>query len=128
MNDPIIDLIIRIKNGYLARLEELTVPQSKFKAAVLKKLKSLGYIKDYGFADEEKRTVRVELLYRDGVPAVTDVKIVSKPGRRWYSSVKDLKPVLSATGFSIVSTSKGVVTNIEAKRLNLGGELLFQIW
>lgn len=112
----------------MARREEVVVPQSKFKLAVLKKLKALGYIKEFGFDDEDKRSVKIELLYRDGMPGITDIKIFSKPGRRWYTAVKDLKVVLNGTGFSIISTPKGIVTNIEAKKLNLGGELLFQIW
>jgi len=120
------DLIIRIKNGYLARKNDIVCRYSKFNLNILKKLKALNFIKE--FKQEGNKNVIVELLYNDGQPAMTDVKIHSKPGKRIYRSYKELKPVLSGLGYSIISTTKGVLTNKEARKLKVGGEVLFDIW
>ena len=130
MNNSIIDLIIRIKNGYLAKKEHIESPYSSFQEEVLKKLVSLGFVKEYQVEVQNQKTkqLKIELLYEAGAPTFTDVKIYSTPGRRWYVSAKDLKPVLGGFGAAIVSTAKGVMTNSEAKKVNLGGELLFEIW
>lgn len=128
MENSIIDLIIRIKNGYMAHNEFVQSPQSKFKENLVKKLVNLKYIKGYTVKGELKKTMEIELLYEDGVPAMTEVQIFSKPGRRYYVSHKKLKPVLSGFGYSILSTSKGLLTNKEAEKEHLGGELLFNIW
>lgn len=129
MENSIIDLIIRIKNSYLARKESLSCYYSKFKEEILKKLKELKYIKDYKIEEKDsKKMIFIELLYIDKEPAITDVKIYSKPGRRYYVSYKDLKPVMSGYGHSIISTPKGIMTNKEARLKKIGGELLFNIW
>lgn len=128
MQSPIIDLIIRIKNGYLAKKEKVVSPYSRFREAVLKKLKEIKFIKDYKITGENKKLITINLLYKDGQATLTDIKIFSKPGQRIYISYKNLKPVMGGLGYSILSTSKGVLTNIEAKKLKLGGELLFNIW
>jgi len=128
MNHAVIDLIIRIKNGYMARREMVSSPASNFRIDVLKKLKQVGYIKGFTQSGDIKKTVDITLKYVDGEPAMTDVKIGSKPGQRYYVAAKELKPVLSGLGYSIVSTPNGVLTNIEAKKANQGGELLFEIW
>jgi len=127
MGNSFIDLIIRIKNGYLAKKESVEVLRSNFNLSILRKLKELKYIKDYQ-ENEDKKTVKVELLYNEDQPALTDVKIHSKMGRRIYRGYRKLKPVLNGLGFSILSTSKGILTNLEAKKLKVGGELLFDIW
>lgn len=127
MNNGIIDLIIRIKNGYQARRETITTPSSRFKREVLKKLHELGYIESYEQLDDINY-LTVHLKYEQGSPALTGVKLHSKPGRRWYVAAHDLKPVLSGIGYSFVSTSKGVLTNREARKEKVGGELLFDIW
>lgn len=128
MGNSVIDLIIRIKNGYLAKKDQVVSPYSKFKEEVLKKLKTLKFIKDYSLNKEKFNEITIELLYQEGVPALTDVQIFSKPGQKFYVSYKDLKPVMSGYGYSILSTSKGILTNKEAKQQRLGGELLFNIW
>lgn len=128
MENSIIDLIIRIKNGYMAHNEFIGSPQSKFKESLVKKLVNLKYIKGYTVKGELKKTMEIELLYEEGVPAMTEVQIFSKPGRRYYVSHKKLKPVLNGFGYSIISTSKGLLTNKEAEKEHLGGELLFNIW
>jgi small subunit ribosomal protein S8 len=127
MGNSFIDLIIRIKNGYLARKEKVEVLSSNFNLRILKKLKELKYIKDYSEKEDGKK-IEVELLYNNNQKALTDVKIHSKMGRRIYRGYRELKPVLNGLGFSIISTSKGILTNVEAKKLKVGGELLFDIW
>jgi len=121
------DLIIRIKNGYLAQKKVVVCRYSIFNLNILKKLKELNFIKDFKENDDKKK-ILVELLYQDNQPALTGVKIQSRPGRRIYRSYKELKPVLSDLGFSIISTPKGILTNKEAKKLKVGGEILFDIW
>lgn len=128
MNYSIGDLIIRVKNGYLAHKESISTPHSRFREDVLKKLKGLGYIKDYKVKGDKVKTIDVKLAYHDGVSAMTGIKLYSSPGRRWYRSAKDIKPVLGGLGVAIVSTSKGILTNKETKKSKAGGELLFEIW
>ena len=128
MNDPIIDLIIRIKNAYMTKNETLNVPHSNYKEAVLKKLQDMRYIKSYSVEGDVIKTIEIELIYAKGVPALTDVKIISKPGKREYVSYKDLKSVMNGMGVSFLSTPKGILTNREARKEKLGGELLFLIW
>ncbi len=128
MNNSHIDLLIRIKNGYMSRRENIESPYSKFRGEVLKKLKSLGYIGDYEVSGDTKKSVTIQLKYDHSVAAFTDVKIFSTPGRRWYISAKDIKPVLSGHGHALISTPKGILSNYEAKKQNQGGELLVEIW
>jgi len=124
----IIDLIIRIKNGYMARREQISVPYSKFREAVLAQLQALGYITRYEVAGDTKKNITITLTYEDGMPALTDVKIQSKPGRRIYTQYKEVKSVRGGLGYSILSTSQGILTGSEAKKKQIGGELLFYIW
>lgn len=128
ISNSYIDLIIRIKNGYLARKETIKVPYSVFKAQILKKILSLKYIANYRIEKNTHQNLIIELLYQDGEPAVTDVKIYSTPGRRWYASKKELKPILRGPSSIILSTSKGVLSGEEADKQSVGGELLFEIW
>lgn len=130
MENSVVDLIIRIKNGYLAGKDNVSASYSKFKEEVLKKLKQLKFIKDYKIeeVDSVKKVLLIDLLYIENNPVLTDVKIYSKPGRRYYVSYKELKPVLSGYGYSILSTPKGIMTNKEARLKKIGGELLFNIW
>ncbi len=127
MGNSIIDLIIRIKNGYMARKQEIEVIYSNFNEEVLKKLKSLGFIKNYSLIKGTGK-INVELHYKNNEPAITDIHIYSKPGKRHYTSYKELKPILGGLGCSLLSTPKGVMTNKEARRAKIGGELLFSIW
>ena len=128
MENSFIDFIIRIKNGYMAGKRQITVRYSKMNEELLKKLKSLGYIGEYTVEGDVKKHIIVNLLYTDEVPAVTNVKIYSKPGGRHYVSYKELKVVLGGFGYSLLSTPKGIITNSEAKENKVGGELLFAIW
>ena len=128
MENSIIDLIIRIKNGYMARRETIKSPYSKYKETILKKLVSLKYIKEYQVEGELKKTITITLIYEKGEPALTDVAIISRPGRRFYVSYRNLKSIMSGFGHSILSTPEGIITNREARKRKLGGELLFNIW
>lgn len=125
---PIVDLIIRIKNGYLSRRATVVSPYSKFREAVVKKLELLGFIQNYEVTGDQVKTMTINLRYEEGEPALTEVKLFSKPGRRWYITVKELKPVLGNMGYAFISTPKGILTNREAKKEQVGGELLFHIW
>jgi len=128
MNDPIIDLIIRIKNAYMTRNESLTSTHSAYRIEVLKKLKDLGFVKDFTVSGEIKKKIDIKLQYHDGVAALTGVRIASTPGKREYVGVTELKPIVSGMGYAFLSTSKGIMTNKEAKKAKIGGELLFEIW
>ena len=125
MQNSVIDLIIRIKNGYMTRNENVEVLSSRFNEEVLKKLKQLGFIKNFA---RKERKIFVELLYKDKSPALTDVQLFSKPGRRYYVTYKNLKLIMGGLGYSLISTSKGVLSNKEARVQKVGGELLFSIW
>lgn len=112
----------------MAKKETITSPYSKYKEALLKKLVSLKFVKEYKIEGEIKKTISITLIYEKGEPALTDVQIISRPGRRFYVSYRNLKSIMSGFGHSILSTPKGIFTNREARKLKLGGELLFNIW
>lgn len=129
MNDPIIDLIISIKNGYMARKEAVVLNHSNYKQVVAEKLQALGFVQNVKVEGETSlKKITVELLYRNGEPAMTDVQLYSKPGTRIYTSYRKLRSVLGGLGLSLISTSKGIMTDKESKKSKLGGELLFSIW
>ncbi len=109
----------------MASLKEVTAPYSRFSNAVAQKLKAKGFVKS---VIKKDRLLMIELKYEAGVPSLTGVKIFSKPGQRAYISYKKLKPVLGGLGYAILSTSKGIMTHVEAKKAKLGGEELFEIW
>lgn len=112
----------------MARRETIESPSSTFRIHVLKKLQDLGYIESFEETGDVKKTVTVVLAYDHSEPAVTDVKIISTPGQRSYIASKQLKPVLNGLGHAILSTSKGILSNVEAKKQQVGGEVLFEIW
>lgn len=125
----IIDFIIRVKNGYMAKKDNITVPHTNMIWQVAEILKKEGFIsevtKESGATQD---LVTVTLKYQGLEPAFTDVKLISKPGRRIYQSVNEIRPVVGGMGIGILSTSRGVMTDKEARKLRVGGELLFQIW
>lgn len=127
MSNTHIDLIVRIKNGYQARNETVQVRRSTFSQHILTLLKKEGYVKNFTVS-KDKKEIAVALSYTDGTPAITGVQIVSRPGRKIYQGVSDLPSVLGGLGIAIVSTPKGVYTNKEARRLKIGGEVLYKIW
>jgi small subunit ribosomal protein S8 len=130
VNDPIGDLIARIKNAATRKRARVTTPASKMRERVLGVLESEGYIR--GFARVQKPggfpEFDVELKYFDGEPVIMEIKRVSKPGRRVYSSIADLKPVKNGLGISILSTPKGVMSDNAAREANVGGEVLCRVY
>lgn len=125
----VVDFIIRVKNGYLVRKELVVCWYSRVVEEIVKILKRERYIKEYQIEEEnKKKTIKIFLLYKDKKPALNKVKLVSKPGRRIYTKVKDLKPFLGGKGLAILSTPKGIKTDKEAKKENVGGEVLLRVW
>ena len=127
--DPIADIIIRIKNAHMARHDKVTVPYSKMKKAIADILLKEGYVSAVEVEEGKPfSNLVVALKYIGKLPAINDVKRLSKPGRRLYAPVNKLPRALGGYGITIISTSKGVMTDKEARKANLGGELLCQIW
>ena len=112
----------------MSKKEIIFSPHSKFKEEVLKKLKDLGYVAEFKVSGDKIKNIEIKLSYKKNETIFTDVEIFSKPGRRFYVSYKDLKPVMSGYGYSILSTPAGILTNKEARMKKMGGELLFKIW
>ena len=130
MTDPISDLLTRIRNALLAKHDRLDVPSSKLKTNLMALLKQEGYIEDYETIDNEPQNIlRVYLRYnRNGIPALRRLSRVSKPGRRVYRGADDIKPVLNGLGTAIVSTSKGLLTDRQAREMRVGGEIICELW
>ena len=130
VNDPVGDFIIRLKNAGAVGVDSLSVPYSKFKFAIANKLAAEGYIKSVAKRGKKvRKAIDVELAYdKGGKHVIRDVKRVSKPGRRLYRNVDELRPVRFGKGRLILSTPKGVLTGEEARKEKTGGEALFEIW
>ncbi|MFQ5452053.1 MAG: 30S ribosomal protein S8 [Candidatus Paceibacterota bacterium] len=129
MNNTVIDTAIRIKNGYLARRPSVDARYSRITEQVLKILKNEGYIKDFSVkAEGNKKSFQIELLYKGDISALKDIKIISKPGRRIYKMVSELVSPLGGLGIAIVSTSQGVMKDKQARKKNIGGEVLLEVW
>ena len=130
INDPVGDLITRIRNAQMRRHSSLTAPASKLRGWVLDVLQDEGYIRGYTRIEKEgeKPHFEVELKYYEGSPVIQSIRRISKPGRRVYSSVNDLAPVRNGLGISIVSTPKGVMSDAAARDANVGGEILCQVY
>ncbi|MFO0547910.1 MAG: 30S ribosomal protein S8 [Polyangiaceae bacterium] len=134
LTDPIADMLTRIRNAALARHDRIEIPASKLKLAVAKILKSEGYIADVQEADAadaaaKDRKITIVLKYgRERQSAIDGVRRVSRPGRRVYVRHDRIPRVLSGLGISILSTSRGLVSDRDARRLKLGGELLCEVW
>jgi len=129
LSDPLGDMLTRIRNGQKARKSAITSPSSNLRLNVLQVLKSEGYIRDYRREDTKdgQGEITIELKYYENAPVISKVDRVSKPGRRVYSNITDLKPVLNGLGISILSTSKGVLSDGAARELNVGGEVLCSV-
>jgi small subunit ribosomal protein S8 len=128
LTDPISDFLTRFKNAARAGNEEFTAPYSKIKADIAHILKEEGYIWNYEVVTGKRTELKVKPKFVDGRSVLTDLKRVSKPGRRHYVGAGEIPRVMSGLGISILSTSKGVMSSGSAKRQNLGGELLANIW
>ena len=130
LTDPLGDMLTRIRNAQMRKRTSVQTPGSKLRANVLDVLKSEGYIRGYEVTAEEdgRSTINIELKYYDGTPVIREIKRVSKPGRRVYSSVTTLPRVRDGLGISILSTSKGVMSEHQARDQNVGGEVLCQVF
>ena len=130
MTDPIADMLTRIRNGNKAKFEKVDIPLSKEKLEIAKILKQEGYIKNFKVLSEEKKgTLRVYLKYdAQNRGIILGIKRVSKPGLRIYVKSKKILPVLNGFGINIVSTPQGIITDNDAKKLNVGGELICSVW
>jgi small subunit ribosomal protein S8 len=127
--DPIGDLLTRIRNGQMRRTAKVNSPNSRLRVRLLDVLQEEGYIRGYAEVESKgHKELEIELKYHEGEPAIRELKRVSTPGRRVYSSVSDLKPHRQGLGVSILSTPKGLMTDSAAKEKNVGGEVLCQVF
>ena len=130
MSDPLGDMLTRIRNAQRSRHAACVAPASKFRANVLEALKREGFIR--GYAAEEVRPgvarLRIELKYNEGEPAIKEITRVSRPGRRVYSGIRELPRVYGGLGVSILSTPRGVMSDVEARAANVGGEVLCRVF
>lgn len=132
-NDPVADMLTRIRNALVRGKPEVIVPKSRIKLEIARILKEEGYIEDFTVGDETPvNLIKVQLKYfgtrRDRRPVITQLQRISKPGRRVYRKRKELPIVLSGTGIAIVTTPKGVMTAQQARRDGVGGEVLCYVW
>jgi small subunit ribosomal protein S8 len=133
--DPIADMLARIKNAQLARKDEVYIPHSKIKEKIVDILKREGYIEDYVVSEKNKKgtqnTLIIKLKYLDDrnlKPAISGLRRVSKPGRRIYTDVENIPYVRKGLGTAILSTNKGILTDAEARKQRVGGEVLLYVW
>ena len=130
MSDPIADMITRVRNGQRVHKSSVSTPASKMRGAVLDVLQKEGYIRGYKSSVDAngKPTFEVELKYSEGEPVIAKIQRVSRPGRRVYSGAEDLPRVFNGLGISIVSTPRGVLSDIEARKQHVGGEILCRVF
>ncbi len=130
LSDPLGDMLTRIRNGQVRGKDSVLMPASRFRANVLEVLHREGYIKGFKRVemDNRKNEFQIELKYVDGEPVIKDISRVSTPGRRVYSKIKDLQRNFDGLGISILSTSKGVLSDNEARDENVGGEILCKVF
>ncbi len=135
VNDPIADMLTRIRNGVMAGHSQVAIPSSKIKVAIAKILKEEGFVENFEVADGEQvgqKMLRVKIKYvgerRERRPVISGLERVSKPGRRIYTKKQDIPWVLSGIGVAILSTPKGVMTGQRARQLGVGGEILCKVW
>ena len=129
LNDPLGDMLTRIRNAQMRKLTRVATPASTLRARVLDVLQSEGYIRGYSEVElNGKAEYQIELKYSEGEPVIREIQRVSKPGRRVYSSVKSIPRVADGLGVSILSTPKGVMSDHEARTQNVGGEVLCRVF
>ena len=128
--DPIGDMFSRIRNGQMRSLESVNIPSSNFRKNILEILKIEGFIKDYFIEKKEnnKVTLRINLKYFEGNPVIKEIKRISKPGRRVYSRASSIPKVMNGLGLAILSTPKGVMSDVEARKNNVGGEIICKVF
>ena len=130
LTDPIGDMFSRIRNGQLRSLNSIVIPSSNFRKNILEILKNEGYISDYFIEKKEnnKTTLKINLKYFEGLPVIKEIKRISKPGRRVYSRATSIPKVMNGLGLAILSTPKGVMSDSEARKQNVGGEIICRIF
>ena len=128
--DPIGDMFTRIRNGQMRSLNTVDVPASNFRLKILEVLKTEGYITNYFIEkkDNNKRNLKVDLKYYEGSPVIKEIKRISKPGRRVYSRAMSVPKIQNGLGLAILSTPKGVMSDSEARKNNIGGEVLCRVF
>jgi|TARA_B110000438_G_scaffold179356_1_gene171430 small subunit ribosomal protein S8 len=130
LTDPIGDMITRIRNAQLRTLNDVKIPSSKYREKILEVLKQEGYIANYKVLTEpnNKNTLIVDLKYHNGTPVIKEIKRVSKPGRRIYAKATSIPKIQNGLGMAIVSTSKGIMSDSDARTKNIGGEIIFRVF
>ena len=129
LSDPIGDMIARLKNAQVRNHKKVVLPSSKFKTKIADVLKNEGYIIDYKVSsDEKKPTLEILLKYNSGSPVISSIQRVSKPGRRIFSSAESLPKINNGLGIAIVSTPKGVMSDIDARKKKIGGEIICKVY
>ncbi len=128
--DPIGDMFSRIRNGQMRSLNHVNIPASKFRSKILEILKTEGYINSFHLENTEKniKTIKVNLKYYEGSPVIKEIKRISKPGRRVYSRANSIPKIQNGLGMAIISTSQGVMSDIEARKNNIGGEIICKVF
>ncbi len=129
LSDPIGDMIARIKNAQLRNHKIVMLPSSNFKISISEILKTEGYIIDYKINDDTKKpTLSINLKYHSGSPVISTIERISKPGRRIFSSAESLPKINNGLGIAIISTPKGVMTDIDARKQKVGGEIICKVF
>ncbi|AFH48638.1 Ribosomal protein S8 [Ignavibacterium album JCM 16511] len=129
VTDPIADFLTRIRNASKAKLLRVDIPASKMKIQIAEILKNENYIHDYTIIEDNKQNIlRIQLKYRGGVPAISGLRRISKPGLRIYKPAEQLPRVLNGLGTAVISTSKGLLTDKQARSQSIGGEVICYIW
>ena len=128
LSDPIGDMLARIKNAQLRNHSKVSLPSSKFKAKIADVLKSEGYIIDYKINDDKKPSIEINLKYNSGNPVINTIERISKPARRIFSSASSLPKINNGLGIAIVSTPQGVMTDVDARKKKLGGEIICKVF
>jgi small subunit ribosomal protein S8 len=127
--DPIADYLTRVRNAQMARHKVVEIPGSKIKKEITKILENKGYILSHKFEDDDKQgIIKIALKYNQNVPAIKKIERISKPGLRKYCGAGDLPRVLNGLGIAIISTSKGLITDKEARTENIGGEIICHVY
>ncbi len=128
LSDPIGDMLARIKNAQVRNHSRVSLPSSKFKAKIADVLKSEGYIIDYKITDDKKPSIEINLKYNLGNPVINTIERISKPGRRIFSSASSLPKINNGLGIAIISTPQGVMTDVDARKKKLGGEIICKVF
>ena len=130
LTDPIGDMFSRIRNGQMRLLSTVDVPASNFRLQILEVLKNEGYISNFFLEKKEnnKKNLKVDLKYYEGNPVIKEIKRVSKPGRRIYSRANSIPKIQNGLGLAIISTPKGVMSDNEARKNNIGGEIICRVF